>query len=161
MTLKPSDKKIIETAFEMGSGYVLDFSDKKMVDFFEGEFEISIYDKKYDFDYPSKSKANRLRGILQFVDEPTAGKIVLGLIDCKESIERDFSESEIRLIAKARQIGDGLIISTGNNPKKTSTVPEKAKTDRSIYKNLNHEEADNVLAPESRSSEPRVSMSHS
>jgi hypothetical protein len=109
MKLKPSDKKVLENAFDMSSGYVLDFSDKTMGDFFAEQFEIFIYDSKYDYDYPSRSKANRLRGVLQSVDEHTAGRIILGLIDYKEASERNFTEGEVRLIGKAKQLGSSLL----------------------------------------------------
>lgn len=133
MKLEPVQKEIIGNVFGMGHGYVLDLSDKKMGAFFFEKFNISIYDKKYDYNYSSKSKSNRLKGILQYVDEPTAGQIILGLIDYKEASGKKFSEEETALINKAKQIGNKLITQVTNRG-----------VERSIFKNLNHETADGV-----------------
>lgn len=53
------DRQILEKFFDMGSGYVLNFSNKTFEEFFKENFNVNIYDKKYD--YASGSKANRLR----------------------------------------------------------------------------------------------------
>ncbi len=60
MKVRGNDKKILETLFEMRSGYVLDFSDRRMKDFFYEEFEIDMYDAKYDLDFPSKQVVSSL-----------------------------------------------------------------------------------------------------
>jgi len=148
MKLKPSDRKVLENAFDMGSGYLLDFSDKTMSEFFDEQFEILVYDAKYDFDYQSKSKANRLRGIFQSVDELTAGKIILELVNYKEGYNRDLSENELRLIEKAKQTGIKLI--EGSYTKDTegsayfNNIQSPGARDRQIFKNINHECKENV-----------------
>ncbi|MFW5804628.1 MAG: hypothetical protein ACOCWG_05305, partial [bacterium] len=58
--LKTKDKQILESLFQMGGGYVLDFSDRTISEFFDDELNIDIYDEKYN--YASGSKANRMRG---------------------------------------------------------------------------------------------------
>ena len=83
--LKSTDKKILETLFEMKGGFVSDFSDRTMSDFFKEQFEIDIYDTKYDFDFSSRSKANRLRGIWLAEDEKTVVAIILSLVDYTET----------------------------------------------------------------------------
>ena len=112
MKLNGNDKKILETLFEMRSGYVLDFSDRRMKDFFYEEFEIDIYDAKYDMDFPSKSKANRLRGIWLVEDYKTVGKIILSLVEYLETMllvgGKEIPSHTKDLILKARQIGAKL-----------------------------------------------------
>jgi hypothetical protein len=112
MKLNGNDKKILETLFEMRGGYVLDFSDRRMKDFFYEEFEIDIYDAKYDLDYPSKSKANRLRAIWLVEDEKTVGKIILSLVEYLETTllvnAKEVPSHTKDLILKARQIGTKL-----------------------------------------------------
>lgn len=51
---------IIEKIFDMGGGYVLNFSDRTFQEFIFRSMGIDIYDEKYNF--RSGSKANRLRG---------------------------------------------------------------------------------------------------
>ena len=53
------EKLKLEKLLEMGSGYVVDFSNKTFQEFILENSNIDIYDEKYD--YNSGSKANRLR----------------------------------------------------------------------------------------------------
>lgn len=114
MKLNSNDKKVLETLFRMKTGWVLDFTDNSMSTFFEEEFGIAIYDEKYDFDFQSKSKANRLRGIWQKEDEKTVGKIIFSLVDF---LETDFlvkneviPQTTKDLAQKAREISARLIL---------------------------------------------------
>jgi hypothetical protein len=45
--LKRSEIRFIDEIFDMGSGYVLDFSNKTFAEFFEDEFRVEIYQEKY------------------------------------------------------------------------------------------------------------------
>src|SRR5262249_32559782 len=54
--LKRSEMRIIDDAFDMHGGYVLDFSDRTMREYFEDEFGIEIYQEKYAFNGTSKAK---------------------------------------------------------------------------------------------------------
>lgn len=114
MKLNSNDKKILETLFRMKDGYVLDFSNSSMSAFFEEEFGIAIYDEKYDIDFASESKANRLRGIWLKEDEQTVGKIIFSLVDL---LETDFlvkggeiPQATKELAQKAREISARLIL---------------------------------------------------
>lgn len=99
----------------MEEGYVLGFSDKKMAQFFEDEYKIAVYDEKYNFDFSSKSKANRLRGIWKKEDDKTVGAIILSLVGCAESDlltkGGGIPSSEKDLINKARDIGLTMLFS--------------------------------------------------
>lgn len=61
--IKTIDKQILENLFQMEGGYVLNFSDRRMGEFFDDDLSIPIYDEKYN--YASGSKANRMRGFLE------------------------------------------------------------------------------------------------
>ena len=54
------EKRKLERALGMGSGYILNFSNRTFAEFFLDNFGIDIYDDNYD--YGSGSKANRMRG---------------------------------------------------------------------------------------------------
>lgn len=63
----------------MGSGYVLNFSDRTFGEFFRSDMAIDIFDQKYH--YGSGSKANRLRGFWQLADDAMAGKSIDKLLE--------------------------------------------------------------------------------
>lgn len=78
----------------MGGGYVLNFTDRTMGEFFQDDLGIDIYKKKYD--YASGSKANRMRShwmnddnktvalsiskLIEYIDN----QILIGNLDAKE-----------------------------------------------------------------------------
>ena len=59
--LTNAEKRKIERAFGMASGYVLNFSNRTFEEFILDSVGIEIYDEKYD--YESGSKANRMRAL--------------------------------------------------------------------------------------------------
>jgi hypothetical protein len=66
----------------MGGGYVLNFSDRTIEQFFRDDIGVDIFDQKYN--YASGSKANRLRGLWRVADDALVGKSIdklLGYID--------------------------------------------------------------------------------
>lgn len=139
MKLSGNDKKILETLFNMRGGYVLDFSDRRMTEFFNEEFGINVYDEKYDFDFPSKSKANRLRGIWLKENEITVGQIILSLVDYLETsllVEgKGIPENTKDLVQKVREIGARLLF---NEMAKGNEPIVKAITDKTaLIKNFN------------------------
>lgn len=73
------EKQLLEKLFQMESGYVLNFSDRTLKEFFRDDVGINIYAPKYN--YSSGSKANRLRGLWLKADDKTVGKSILKLID--------------------------------------------------------------------------------
>lgn len=83
----------------MNGGYVLNFSDRTMGEFFRDDVKIDIYSRKYN--YGSGSKANRLRGLWLKADNQTVAKTILKLIEYIESqilinnLKRDAFSSEI------------------------------------------------------------------
>jgi len=79
----------------MGSGYVLDFSNRTFEDFIVESTHADIYTEKYD--YGSGSKANRLRGFWKEESNYIVGRLLRDLIDYKDSMpeyESDSGESE-------------------------------------------------------------------
>lgn len=97
----------------MEQGWLLDFSDRTMQNFFLETFKINIYDEKYEFDFPSKSKANRLRGIWRAESDEKVGSIILALVDYAEVIvltkEEELAPLQKELFQKAKDIGSRLL----------------------------------------------------
>jgi len=116
-----NDKQVLEKLFQMGGGYVLNFTDRTMGEFFNDDVGINIYDEKYN--YASGSKANRIRGFWQVASDSLVGKSIAKLIEYIEnqiSIENiqqnDFSQN---LIDKGKKIGNRLLGKQTKNKKIT------------------------------------------
>jgi uncharacterized protein (TIGR02391 family) len=89
--LTSTEKQILEKLFQMESGYVLNFSDRTMGEFFRDDLGVDIYSKKYE--YGSGSKANRIRGFWLKADNKLVGRMIEKLI---EYIENQISIEKLR-----------------------------------------------------------------
>lgn len=105
------EKQILEKLFQMNSGYVLNFSDRTMSEFFRDDVGIDIYSRKYN--YASGSKANHLRGLWLRADDKIVGNSILKLVGYIRSqilIENlrkeDFPEERIKA---GKEIGEKLL----------------------------------------------------
>ena len=78
------DMILLDELFEMGSGYVLDFSDRTLREFFARELNVDIDDLRYARD--GKSKAKRLRTFLTIVDTATAARTLKALWEYRQAI---------------------------------------------------------------------------
>jgi hypothetical protein len=78
-TLRPIDFRFIEELVEFirGRGYVLNFSDTRLSEFFATELDVDIDDPVYAEDGGSKGK--RLRCFLRKIDNATAARALLAL----------------------------------------------------------------------------------
>lgn len=76
--LATNDKKVLEKLFQMGDGYVLNFSDRTFREFFRDDVQVDIYDEKYN--YASGSKANRMRGFWRVANDAVVGRSIEKLI---------------------------------------------------------------------------------
>ena len=114
--LRTIDKLILERLFQMGGGYVLDFGDRTIGEFFTDEMGIDFFDEKYN--YASGSKANRMRGFWKVADNELVGRSILKLVEYIENkiLLGDFKEKgypntqiiAVKKIAK-RLLGDKAI----------------------------------------------------
>lgn len=81
--LTTNEKQILEKLFQMNGGYVLNFSDRTMQEFFRDDLKINIFAKK--FMQGSGSKANYLRGFWLNAEDKTVGNSILKLIEYIEN----------------------------------------------------------------------------
>ncbi len=86
--LKLSDRRFLEEVFEMGSGYVLNFSDRTFAEFFENELSVNIDDPKYRLN--GVSKAKRLRAFLQIETEAVVAKALRALWEYRDAVRGPF-----------------------------------------------------------------------
>lgn len=82
--IRSLDMKVVDDLFDMGGGYVLDFSDRTISIFFAEELNIDIDDPLYQQN--GTSKAKRLRCFLQTVDMPTVLRTLERLWEYREAL---------------------------------------------------------------------------
>ncbi len=109
--LTTNGKQVLEKLFQMGGGYVLNFSDRTMGEFFNDDVKINIYDEKYN--YASGSKANHIRGFWQVADDFLVSKSIVKLIEYIENQilidnlqQNDFPKN---LIDRGKELGNHLL----------------------------------------------------
>lgn len=86
------DFLLLDHIFDMGQGYVLNFSDRTMSEFFAEELNIDIDDPQYQRN--GTSKAKRLRCFLQTVDAPTAVRTLNSLWEYREMVRQSQMRDE-------------------------------------------------------------------
>ncbi|MCR9170948.1 MAG: abortive infection family protein [bacterium] len=104
--LNYADKRIIEKFLGMGSGYVLDFSNRTFEEFVYDSVGINIYENKYDFE--SGSKANRLRAFLKLESNHRVGVLIDAFCEYWNSqvglYSSTFDSADQHLCDKCKQI---------------------------------------------------------
>ena len=102
--LTAAEKRKLERLFGMGSGYVLNFSNRTFEEFILDSTGRAIYDAKYD--YGSGSKANRLRS---FWTEETNHVVIKLLGDLIEYGETNELFDDASLVDECRRIVERLV----------------------------------------------------
>ena len=93
--IRSVDMLFLDDLFEMGGGYVLNFSDRTFAQFFADELNIDIDDPKYAQGGGSKGK--RFRYFLQSVDRPTVVRTLKALWEYREAIrERSGQQDKVK-----------------------------------------------------------------
>jgi hypothetical protein len=109
--MKRSEMRILHEIFEMGNGYVLDFSNRTLSEFFEDELGIDIYDEKYAFN--GDSKAKRVRAFIEKEDGCIAGQLLRKLCDHRNSYggrpAHELARDEQRLFEIVSRIETGAV----------------------------------------------------
>jgi len=109
----------------MGSGYVLNFSDRTMGEFFEDNLGVDIYADIYR--YASGSKANCMRGFWREADDDLVGRSIQQLIEYIDNqiLLGDLDEEDFpaRLVGKGKEIA-GQLIGDAEESLPTSTEQE-------------------------------------
>ena len=82
--IRSIDMLFLDDLFDMGGGYVLNFSDRTLAQFFAEELNIDFDDPVYAKN--GTSKAKRLRCFLQTVDKPTVIRTLNALWEYREAI---------------------------------------------------------------------------
>lgn len=77
--LTTKERRKLETYFEMGGGYFLDFSNNSLAQFIAESVNIELYSDKYEIG--SGSKANRMRAIWDLEPNQLVGKLIKDIIE--------------------------------------------------------------------------------
>ena len=109
--LNVGERRRLEKLFDMGGGYVLDFSNRTLEEFVYDSVEAEIYDDRYH--HGSGSKANRIRGFWKVEPEARVAKLIKELIDHAEELYGDEKADEI---ATCREIVSRLASSSASTP---------------------------------------------
>jgi hypothetical protein len=115
-----SDRTALENFLGMGSGYVLNFSDRTFAEFFQSEVNIEIYQDKYR--RASGSKANYMRGFWETESPKIVGELIKKLVQYWRDTTKDQSNDDLDLASKCESVAKKLLESAGNeqrtiNPK--------------------------------------------
>jgi len=137
--IRSIDMLLLDDIFEMGSGYVLNFSDRTFATFFREELGVNIDEPKYSVNGTSKGK--RLRHFLQTVDKPTAIKTLNALWEYRE-VSRQRARQDEKL-PNARSTLDIIISKLSGNAAPTNPSPKadspSATVDSSKFSSLQDE----------------------
>ena len=108
--LSSIEKLKLEKLFDMGSGYVLDFSNRTFQEFILDNCGIDIYDEKYA--YQSGSKANRLRAFWNEESNYLVSQLISALLEYWKTLNllhlREISLAEQELFDECHKIVDRL-----------------------------------------------------
>ncbi|GAB3011869.1 hypothetical protein GCM10027284_34100 [Cyclobacterium sediminis] len=105
------EKLKLEKLFDMGGGYVFDFSNRTFSDFIFETLDKDLYSDKYSDN--GDSKANRLRTIWQKENNYSVGKLTLEMLehwrDQKTMSYSDISQPEQNLYEECEKIANRLL----------------------------------------------------
>lgn len=90
--IRAIDMLFLDDLFNMGSGYVLSFSDRTFTQFFAEELNIDIDDMVYARNGGSKGK--RLRCFLQTVDKPTVVRTLNALWEYRAALRQGLAQPD-------------------------------------------------------------------
>lgn len=100
------EKNSLEKLFQMGGGYVLDFSNRQFQEFVIDAVRRDVYETKYD--YASGSKANRLRQFWKIESNAVVGVLTKAMVEYAETLQ-DVDESSLE---NGRRIASRLVNSS-------------------------------------------------
>lgn len=142
--IRSIDMLLLDDLFEMGGGYVLNFSDRTFSQFFASELGIDIDDPVYARNGGSKGK--RLRCFLQTIDTPTVVRTLHALWDYREALRQrsgvadKVTDAEPRLRALTNRLEGRAENASTSRPAPPPTIDrprvEQLKTELVAISNL-------------------------
>jgi len=124
------DKLLLEDVFDMGGGYVLDFSNTTFAQFFVDEVGVDIDEARYFAS--GSSKAKRFRCFLKLADDSTAAKAINALWEYRElkrlrgRYPENVEGAQPRMVALLQALG-GIATQQPSQVKPTVVAMDSAK----------------------------------
>lgn len=134
-TIRPIDMRLIDDLFDMGSGYVLDFTNNTFAAFFHEELGIDIDDPKFSVE--GSSKAKRLRYLLKTSDPLVRVQTLKSLWEYRETMRHRNRRDEI--IPNAEREFHSLIARLGNTVATVNTQNSVSQVTSAIAHSLSTE----------------------
>lgn len=106
-SLNMREKRVLEEFFGMGSGYVLNFSDRTFGEFVHEAVDIEIHSDEYSIH--GSSKAKKLRAFWEVESDYLVGRLLNALIDYAQETARETTEEAKRLAERSRAIASRLL----------------------------------------------------
>lgn len=106
-SLNMRDKPVLEEFFGMGSGYVLNFSDRTFGEFVQEAVDIEIHSD--EFTIYGSSKAKKLRAFWEIESDYLVGRLLNALIDYAEETANEATEKDKKLAERCREIASRLL----------------------------------------------------
>lgn len=116
--IRSIDMRLIDDLFEMGGGYVLDFSNRTFTEFFSEELNVDIDDPKFKVE--GTSKANRLRFFLKNCEAQDKIRTLRALWEYREANRRRKGAAET--VPEAQAQFSSLIERLGGKSAKASSA---------------------------------------
>lgn len=126
--IKHTEMRFLDRVFDMESGYVLDFSNRTISDFFEDELGVDIYDSRYEV--RGSSKANRVRCYLQTVDNSSAAQALKALWSYRsdfyemQGLEDPIPKCEGKILNLIAKLGGSANDASGQQPAQAYSQPK-------------------------------------
>lgn len=138
---KSTEMRFLDAIFDMGGGYVLDFSNRTMDEFFMEELEIDISHEMFSKD--GTSKARRVRCLLQNADHSTVIRVLEALWEHRKSIreennvEEDVANAEGRFLSLLESIrSPGHHATVVQNPFAAASIIDQGQVLDALRKRL-------------------------
>lgn len=96
--LPAKSRTVFDQIFHSGGGYVLDFSDRTMAEWFEETFDLNIFQERFQMEGHSKGKT--LRGFVEVAEPRFAAQVMRALWDYRCTLadyREDDAQEEARL----------------------------------------------------------------
>ena len=106
-SLTMRDKRVLDDFLGMGSGYVLNFSDRTFADFVHEAVDVEIHSDKYSIH--GSSKAKKLRGFWDVESDYLVGRLLNALIDHAEKTAHETTEEDKKKAELCRAISSRLL----------------------------------------------------
>lgn len=121
--IKASDMRFLDDLFDMGGGYVLDFSNLTFAQFFRDELNVDIYHSRFEVE--GTSKAKRLRYFCRTAPKADVVKLLLALWEYRASNLRRAGATD-KIQNSAEEFGRIVQRLGGTMPSGVATVARRA-----------------------------------